>query len=76
MSYGYSQRLVDSIRQGDPDSVGVALGRACIKLDIPVQQIAEQLGVSRTTVYNWFIGLTAPSPKHHAAINKLLKRLK
>jgi len=76
MSYGYSQRLINYLEQASSDSLGIDLGRACVKLDIPVQRVAEQLGVSRTTVYNWFFGMTEPNPKHHGAIAKLLKRLK
>jgi hypothetical protein len=74
MSYGYSQRIANLNRQADASSLGVALGRACINTHSPVTDIANRLGVSRTTVYNWFTGASTPHPKYHAAINKLLKR--
>jgi hypothetical protein len=76
MSYGYSQRLVDLNKRADKKLLGVILGRACIEAESPVRTIADQLGVSRATVYNWFTGLCDPHPRYHAAINKLLKRLK
>jgi hypothetical protein len=76
MSYGYSQRLVDLNKRADKKLLGVILGRACIEAESPVRTIADHLGVSRATVYNWFTGLCDPHPRYHAAINKLLKRLK
>jgi DNA invertase Pin-like site-specific DNA recombinase len=76
MSYGYSQRLVTLNKKADKKLLGVILGKACIEAESSVRAIADHLGVSRTTVYNWFTGLCDPHPKHHAAISKLLKRLK
>jgi len=71
MSYGYSSRLIEANRKADVSHLGVSLGRKCIKHDIPVSQIAKQLGVSRMTVYNWFTGLHTP----HAACAALIKEL-
>jgi hypothetical protein len=76
MSYGYSQLLIEANRSASAHQLGVALGRACIKAKTSVNDIATQLGVSRTTIYNWFVGTSTPHPRHHAAINKLLKRSK
>jgi len=65
MSIGYSARLIKlNHRAGDcyhDYSIGVELGKFCIEHDIPVMQVSTVLGVSRQTVYNWFVGLTAPS---------------
>ena len=60
MSYGYSQRLVDANNNADVSSRGVYLGSRCIKLGISVSEVADRLGVSRATVYNWFWGVTSP----------------
>lgn len=76
MSYGYSQRLVELNKHASTKSLGVALGRACIKAALPVSDVARLVGVSRATVYNWFTGICPPHPKHHASINKLLNRYK
>ena len=75
MSYGYSQLLVEANKQASAASLGVALGRACIKAKTPVISISEQLGVSRATIYNWFNGVSKPHPKYHKAIAKILKQL-
>lgn len=61
MTYGYSQRLAELNRSAGLESIGVVLGRECIKLGIPVRAVAQALGVSRMTVYNWFTGTSKPS---------------
>ena len=76
MSYGYSQRLVDANKKADAKSLGVALGRLCIDLDISVGSVAERLEVSRATVYNWFWGATNPTPNKVTAITKMMQSLK
>lgn len=63
MSYGYSQRLVAANEKADSALEGVRLGRFCIQHDIPVSVVAGALGVSRMTVYNWFGGVTSPTPE-------------
>jgi len=76
MSYGYSFQLVEANKAADDKSWGVLLGRTCIRLNIPVSEIAEKLDVSRATIYNWFWGTTNPSRAHCAHIERLLPRLK
>jgi len=61
MSYGYSQSLVEANKKASIKSLGVALGRLCIKHEVPVSEVAKELSVSRMTVYNWFWGITAPT---------------
>ena len=75
MSYGYSQQLVHANRRANKKSPGVALGRACISADWPVSEIAARIGVSRTTIYNWFTGVCAPADKYLARIDALLQEL-
>jgi transcriptional regulator with XRE-family HTH domain len=60
MSTGYSLRLRDLNAKADKRKIGVRLGRFCIKHDIPVSEVAKDMGVSRATVYNWFCGVSAP----------------
>ena len=62
MSKGYSLRLRDLNRRAPSKLLGVRLGRACIKHDVPVTVVAERMRVTRQTVYNWFAGTTAPQP--------------
>lgn len=76
MSYGYSHQLVEANKAASDESWGVVLGRTCIKLNIPVIEVAMKLGVSRATIYNWFWGTTLPSRAHCEKIERLLPRLK
>ena len=76
MSYGYSQRLVDLNKRADKKLLGVILGRACIETESPVRTIADQLGVSRATVYNWFWGTSKPDPKRSVRISEYIYALK
>lgn len=76
MSYGYSQRLVEANNEADAGSLGVYLGRRCIALGIPVNDVAVKLGVSRATVYNWFWGTVTPSTGHAGKITKYISTLR
>jgi DNA-binding transcriptional regulator YiaG len=76
MSYGYSQSLVEANKKANTKSLGVALGRLCIKHGISVSEVARELGVSRATVYNWFWGVTSPSPYLHSKTTAYTEFLK
>lgn len=60
MSRGYSLRIRDLNAKADKSNLGVRLGRLCIEHDVPVSVIAQRMGVTRATVYNWFCGASAP----------------
>ena len=76
MSYGYSTRVSNLNKQANRTSLGVKLGRMCIKQDISVAEVATQLGVSRQTVYNWFVGTHVPHTDLDSAIRSLLTSYK
>lgn len=76
MTYGYSHNLVEANKNADPKSLGVALGRMCIELGIPASLVAEELGISRMTVYNWFWGERAPSRANSEQIKLFMARYK
>jgi len=60
MTTGYSARIIQQNSKADKSRLGVRLGKACIKRNIPVATVASSLGVSRQTIYNWFIGASDP----------------
>lgn len=60
MSVGYSLKLVHMNDEASDELLGVRLGRVCINNDVPVIDVANRLGVSRQTVYNWFCGAKSP----------------
>lgn len=52
------------------------LARACIKFGVPVSLVADELGVSRATVYNWMLGRTKPHPRSLELIPEITARLR
>jgi hypothetical protein len=76
MSYGYSRSLVEANKRASIKSLGVAFGRFCIDNEIPATQVAEALGVSRMTIYNWFWGLRTPTIHLQPRVVKYIEYLK
>ena len=72
MSYGYSARTIHLNGEADHRRLGVALGRAAIKLGVSVSDVSRALGVSRQTVYNWFVGDYDPKASLTGEATKLL----
>ena len=72
MSYGYSARTIAMNKAADHRRLGVALGRAAIELEVSVSTVATSLGVSRQTVYNWFVGNYDPKASLTGEATKLL----
>ena len=75
MSYGYTLNLVSLNKSASARSIGVKLGRKCIKHGVPVADVAERLGVSRQTIYHWFSGKSRPSEQMANQIEKLIPQL-
>jgi DNA-binding XRE family transcriptional regulator len=75
MSYGYTLNLVSLNKSANARSLGVKLGRKCIKHGVPVADVAERLGVSRQTIYHWFSGKTKPTEQMASKIKKLITQL-
>ena len=69
MTYGYSQSLVYANKKASIKSLGVALGRVCIRANISVTKIADDFGVTRMTIYNWFKGDSVPYHSYDEAIS-------
>lgn len=75
MAKGYSLRLHTMNAEADPTNLGVRLGRVCIERDISVIQVAEALGVTRQTVYNWFVGASSPHWRCTDRVEQFLDKL-
>lgn len=69
---GYTFRLVHANKKADGRHPGVKLGRFCIERDISVREIADHFGVSRMTIYKWFLGEWYPRNQHTTRIEELL----
>ena len=73
---GYSYALHLANQNADSRFIGVRLGKYCIKNSIPVVKVAEQFGVSRMTIYQWFTGQTQPRSSKVEKIEKYLAKAK
>lgn len=54
MSYTSKIKALNAL--ADDSMLGVRLGRFCISTAMPVVEVAAELDVSKTVVYNWFTG--------------------
>jgi hypothetical protein len=70
---GYSYRLVTANKKADAQHPGVKLGKLCIEKDIPVRDVANHFGVSRATIYKWFVGEWIPRKIHNDKITKIVQ---
>lgn len=52
----YSAKIVGLNMSADPAMMGVALGRLCISMQVPVNRVCRDLDVSKAAVYRWFSG--------------------
>jgi len=75
MAKGYSTLFIQSVKNANPNLIGVQLAKACIKNDIPVIDIANYFKVSRMSVYAWFRGERHVADKHLDRMNKLIEKL-
>lgn len=71
---GYSQHIIEENAAAE-ETVGVLLGRLCIKKRIPATDVARALGVSRQTVYDWFTGKSRPTVTKTAQIQKFMEQM-
>ena len=76
MPYGYSQSLVYANKKASIKSLGVALGRVCIRANISVSEVAGFFGVTRMTIYNWFKGDSVPFNSYSQAISDYILYIK
>lgn len=73
---GYSRKFIEANKKADQTHLGVQLGRICITRDIPVQDVADFLDVSRQAVYLWFLGKSLPHPTMRDTLKDVIKKLK
>ena len=68
---GYTYRIRTLNRSADKKNIGVRLGRHCIDKNISVSELMSLLGVSKQTIYNWFMGIHTPGPRQTTKIKEL-----
>jgi hypothetical protein len=72
---GYSDKFIQKVQGANQSKLGVKLGMACIKGEIPVSDVSDFFKVTRVTVYNWFHGKTKVPNEHIDKIEKLLAKI-
>lgn len=72
---GYTIDVAEAILKADRSRLGVRLGAMCIERRIPVTKVAGALGVTRQTVYNWFVGAYDPAGAHKEAVERYLQAI-
>ena len=75
MSQGYTLRIRDLNAKANQRKLGVRLGRLCIEHDVPVTVVAQRMGVTRATVYNWFCGTSVPQASTVSLIESYIASL-
>ena len=68
---GYTYRIRTLNRSANKKNIGVRLGRHCIDQNISVSELMGLLGVSKQTIYNWFMGIHTPGPQQATKIKEL-----
>jgi transcriptional regulator with XRE-family HTH domain len=76
MSVGYSQATVRANKSANGKRQGVRLGRVCIRRNISVTEVANDFGVSRQTIYNWFSGVCEPDKETSLNIRSYIHDLR
>lgn len=52
----YTSKIIRANADADPTLLGVQLGKLCIFKQIAVATVAQDLNVTKSTVYRWFVG--------------------
>lgn len=63
---------VFALHKANPKLVGLSLGVAVFKSNIPIKAVAQLLTASEATVYRWVYGEAEPRAVYHANISKLI----
>ena len=73
---GYYISTRKRLEQADQSHIGVQLGLLCIDHDVSVHAVSKRLGVTRQTVYSWFLGQRQPSQRMTQRISDYIAELK
>lgn len=72
---GYAANFARRVLRSTGTSLGVQLGKACVQYGVPIAWVANELQVSRQTVYRWFTGEAVPNGARSAELEALIKQL-
>ncbi len=64
MARPYSQKFLMELFSSESDSIGVRLGRVCVKANLGTAHVAKAFDVSRATIHSWFRGSKILRKRH------------
>lgn len=67
----YSQKIIEKVNEA-PVGLGTNLGQWAIRRDVSMKRIADIVGASRQTIYNWFTGMTEVAPAYQERVAKVI----
>lgn len=73
---GYAANFARRVLRSTGTSLGVQLGKACVQYGVPIAWVANELQVSRQTVYRWFTGEAVPDGARSAELETLINQLR
>lgn len=73
---GFSMRFVEAVYAADQTLPAIELASLCIEHGVSVKAVAEKLGVTRATVYSWFVGTRSPRPEMTSKIVRMRDKLR
>jgi hypothetical protein len=79
MPSGHAHQTVELVRKGhksSPTDPVFTLLHIAVTHDIPFATIADDLGVTKQSIYNWIYGAYSPRDAMTVKIKALVKRLK
>ena len=72
---GYDSLFLQKVESAVRVGVVLTLANTCIDKGVPIADLADMLGVTRATAYNWITGRTVPRPRYLALMPKIILRL-
>ena len=75
MPRSYSDEYLRMLSRTSLNTLGIELARVCVQCNLPMAYVAVALGVSKTTIYNWFRG-AGVRENNRSAVDKFLVRVR
>lgn len=73
---GYDSLFVQRVEAADQHPLVWYIAELCIQKNVPIVYVAEQVGVTRATVYNWMLGKSMPRERHLEQMPKVISKLR
>ena len=72
MARPYSQKFLMELFANEKDTLGIKIGRLCVKGNLHTSHVSKVFEVSRVTIHSWFRGAVMRK-KHHATAEAFIR---